>query len=655
MVALVLLALQQAPSVIARAEVRPAEAVVTAGDTLRLTLHAVDSAGRAVTPVRVIWTQLGSPFEGTVDSTGLVTAGAVGSMSISAFVRPAAGGRGRQALAKVTILPGPAARVEVTGAPRRLFAGQGVTLGARAWSAAGDPRGDAIAWSSDAPGVVSVTDGGRVTAHRRGRATLTARAGAARATVPVEVVANPVERVAVEPASVALRTGDVARFRFRAFDGAGREVPDVRPDWSLAPGGGLVDEDGGFVADVPGTYRVIAAFAGRSAEAVVDARGRDAVRATRLVGRLPLAGGLLAAEFWLHPDGKHGYLTTVSDRVYAIDVSDPAAPRITDSVVVDARAINDLMTTEDGRFGVLTREGASSRKNGIVVLSFEDPAHPKAIAEYTETVSGGVHSTYVYRGHVYLTDDATGSMRVIDIRDPYQPREVARWETPRSPAGRMLHDIAVDDGLAYLSYWNDGLVVLDVGNGVKGGSPERPVLVSQFKYDLDALYRHVEAIGGPGFIRGTHTAWRQRNYVFVADEVFSARPARTTGPGLLGFGRAFGRLQVIDVSDLERPRSVAWYEPTDGGTHNIWVAGDTLYLGDYQGGLRVVDIAGELRGDLLRQGREIAHVDTGDPRADTPNAPMAWGAIYRDGHIYVPDVNSGLWIVKVEDRPNPVP
>jgi hypothetical protein len=655
MIAFVLFALQQGPAVIARAEVRPAEAVVTAGDTLRLTLHAFDSAGRAVAPVRVTWTQLGSPFEGRVDSTGLVTAGAVGSMSISAFVRPAAGGRGTQALAKVTILPGPAARVEVTGTPRRLFVGQGVTLGARAWSAAGDPRPDAIAWSSDAPGVASVSDGGRLTALRPGRTTLTARAGAARATVPLEVVANRVERIALEPASASVRTGDVARFRFRAIDGAGREVPDVRPDWSIAPGGGLVDGDGAFVADAPGSYRVIASFAGRTAEAVVEARARDAVRATRLVGRLPLAGGMLAAEFWLHPDGKHGYLTTISDRVYAIDVTDPAAPRITDSVLVDARAINDLMTTEDGRFGVLTREGASNRKNGIVVLSFEEPAHPKVIAEYTETVTGGVHSTYVYRGHVYLTDDATGSMRVIDIRDPYHPREVARWETPRTPAGRMLHDIAVEDGLAYLSYWNDGLVVLDVGNGVKGGSPGRPVLVSQFKYDLDALYRHVEAIGGPGFIRGTHTAWRHRNYVFVADEVFSARPARTTGPGLLGFGRAFGRLQVIDVSDLERPRSVAWYEPTDGGTHNIWVAGDTLYLGDYQGGLRVVDIAGELRGDLLRQGREVAHVDTGDPKASTPNAPMAWGAIYRDGHIYVPDIHSGLWIVKVEDRPNPVP
>jgi hypothetical protein len=82
----------------------------------------------------------------------------------------------------------------------------------------------------------------------------------------------------------------------------------------------------------------------------------------------------------------------------------------------------------------------------------------------------------------------------------------------------------------------------------------------------------------------------------------------------------------------------------------VWVAGDTLYMGDYQGGLRVVDISGELRGDLLAQGREIAHVATGDKQGSVPNAPNAWGAIYRDGNIYVPDINSGLWIVKVEPK-----
>ncbi len=75
---------------------------------------------------------------------------------------------------------------------------------------------------------------------------------------------------------------------------------------------------------------------------------------------------------------------------------------------------------------------------------------------------------------------------------------------------------------------------------------------------------------------------------------------------------------MVDVSDIHNPRAVAYYEPKDGGTHNVWVAGDTLYMGDYQGGLRVLDISGELRGDLLRQGREIAHVVTADGQGVRP-------------------------------------
>ena len=34
---------------------------------------------------------------------------------------------------------------------------------------------------------------------------------------------------------------------------------------------------------------------------------------------------------------------------------------------------------------------------------------------------------------------------------------------------------------------------------------------------------------------------------------------------------------------------------------------------------------------------------------------MAWGAIYRNGMIYVPDVFSGLWIVKVDSKVEGVP
>jgi len=634
-----------AASPIARAAIQPAEAAVLVGDSLQLKAVAHDSLGQEYKDIAVTWFATGGHFEGSVDSLGVVTGGSTGTITVTALVRPKAGGRAITAQGRVTVLPQPAAKVVITPSPARFYAGQSLQLSATPYAANDDRRYDEVAWVSDRPAVLTVTAGGRVTAKAPGRATLTATAGRASRRLEITVVPNPVTQVSLEPAQVQVRAGDVVRFRFAARAGA-RAVADALPEWAIHPGGGEIGDDGSFVGEVPGSYRVQATFAGRTTLAAVTVLPRDVRRPTTLVGRLPIKG--LAAEFWLHPDGRHGYLTTIGDRIYAIDLSNPAQPAVTDSVVVDARTINDLMTTEDGKYGVLTREGASNRKNGIVVLSFEDPAHPKPIAEFTETVTGGVHSTYVYRGYVYLTDDATGSMRVIDIRDPYKPRQVARWETPRSSAGRMLHDIDVKDGLAYLSYWNDGLVVLDVGNGIKGGSPERPALVSQLKYDLNALYREVEAVGGPGFIRGTHTAWRAGKYVFVGDEVFSAKPRPTEGGGVIGLGRAYGRLHVVDVSDLTSPKIVAHYEPKDGGTHNVWVAGDTLYLGDYQGGLRVLDISGELKGDLLRQGREIAHVVTGDKQGHVPNAANAWGAIYRDGYIYVPDINSGLWVVKVD-------
>ncbi len=636
-------------SPIAKVEVRPTMEAIQVGDSIRLTAIAYDSAGAELRNVSTRWFTSGGFFEGGVDSTtGVVTGGATGTLNVTALVRANSGGRPATGFARITVLPPPASRIAIEPAISRMYVGQSLVLSATPFAANNDRRYDQVVWATDRSSVVSITPSGRLTARAAGKATITATAGKAVERFSLTVVPNPIASVQIDPASASVRAGDVLHFTVAARTSAGRPVTGVLPEWALSRGDAQIDGGGTFVADLPGTYRVWASIAGKVAEAVVEVRPRDAVRPTKLIGRLPIKGQ--AAEFWLHPNGKYGYLTTIGDRAYAIDLHDPAKPTITDSVVVDARTINDLMTTEDGKYGVLTREGASTRKNGIVVLSFEDPAHPKPIAEFTETVSGGVHSTFIYQGYVYLTDDATGSMRVIDIRDPYQPKQVARWETPRTPAGRILHDIDVQDGLAYLSYWNDGLVILDVGKGIKGGSPENPQLVSQFKYDLNALYRHVEAVGGPGFIRGTHTAWRHKNYVFIGDEVFPARPSATQGGGVIGLGRAYGRLHVIDVSDLANPRSVAYYEPADGGSHNVWVAGDTLYLGDYQGGLRVLDISGELRGDLLRQGREIAHVVTGDSRGSTPNAANAWGAIYRDGNIFVPDINSGLWIVKVEPK-----
>jgi hypothetical protein len=167
------------------------------------------------------------------------------------------------------------------------------------------------------------------------------------------------------------------------------------------------------------------------------------------------------------------------------------------------------------------------------------------------------------------------------------------------------------------------------------------------------MYKQVEVDGGPGFIRGTHTAWRDKNYVYIADEVFPAGQPAGVKDGT--FGRAYGRLQVVDVTNIEHPKSVAFYEPEYGGVHNVWVAGDTLYMGAYNAGFRAFDISGELRGDLRAQQREIGSFNTADGEGHVKGSAMTWGVVVKNGLAYVNDDNNGLWIIRIEPKPKVVP
>ena len=60
------------------------------------------------------------------------------------------------------------------------------------------------------------------------------------------------------------------------------------------------------------------------------------------------------------------------------------------------------------------------------------------------------------------------------------------------------------EGLIYMGYWKDGLVILDVGNGIKGGSPEKPQFVSQLRFNYSELY-------GTGWLAGAHSVFRYKN------------------------------------------------------------------------------------------------------------------------------------------------
>jgi hypothetical protein len=114
-----------------------------------------------------------------------------------------------------------------------------------------------------------------------------------------------------------------------------------------------------------------------------------------------------------------------------------------------------------------------------------------------------------------------------------------------------------------------------------------------------------------------------------------------------------GYLHVFDVTDVERPVEVAWYRLPEAGTHNFWIHDDVLYLAYYNAGLRALDVSGTLRGDLLRQGREIAALATTDAAALHPDRPFAMTPMWHKGHVYTVDFNSGLWVTRLHRTGNP--
>ena len=607
------------------------------GQQVKLTVVASDATGNAINEKPSSY--FAGPFDiVAVDDDGNVKLFGIGEVTVGAIVG------GIPGLTTFKVKAPSVKTIEVGSLKHPLMVGGSARLDAVTRIFNGDPRtGVPVEWTSDNPQVARVSSGGVVTGLGPGKATITATSGAATTKTTITVAKSGLSALMVNEGPKTARTGDLIAFTAKANPEA-----NVTLQWSVNGNGATIDDEGKFVAELPGTYIVTASSGMTSSSTSIVVTPRNLEREIEVVGRAPFKE-FQGAEQWII--GNYAYYSTISDRFLVYDISDPANPKLTDTIKVDARLVNDISTTADGKILVISREGASNRKNGIAFYDTSDPAHPKLISEYTATVTGGVHSAFVDSHYVYLTDDATGSMRVIDFKDVKNPKEVARWQTENplagtirtkegdQIAGRYIHDLQVKDGLAYLAYWHDGLVILDVGAGLKGGSPENPKFVSQLRFNHHELY-------GDGWLAGTHSVYRYGKYVFIGDEVF---------PGIFDIKspkRVFvrGIVHIIDVSDINNPHKVGEYPVPEGGAHNIWVENDVMYVGYYSGGGRIVDVSGELCGDLYRQGREIARIWTGDPNGFRPNLPMTWGAQPHKGLIYFNDINSGLWIVKLGEK-----
>ena len=662
---IVALALLLAPGLRAqtatRIEADPPSLVLQRGESATLSVRVLDGDGQ---PVDEAVRMVGARSALALDN-GMVMGLKVGEWEvIVTTVQPGPSGEPLRLVVPVVVEWPPVVRVEVTS-PGPVFEGSMVTHQAMALHADGTHRpGAEFSWRTSDPDRAEVDAFG----HVRGAA-----AGPVRVEAAFEGVTGAIDHMVREFTGAVLeivggeeagvvRTGDVQAFAAVVRDADGEEIEDAPVEWShsYVPARGVIAppapgqmEGGRIVADVPGEFTVVARSGGLRATRTFEAVQREVVRSMEVVGR-GSQERVYSTDLWVFEgvDGRDYALVGAKQsdgHAFVFDVTDPENVVKTDSIQVDARSVNDVKVSPDGRYASLTREGASNRRNGVVILDLADPAHPVIASEYTDGLTGGVHNAFPTNDHIFALSNGDKYV-ILDVSDLYNPRYVSEYDHPNS----RVHDVWVHDGIAYSAEWGTGLVVVDVGNGRWGGTIEEPVFVSNYPVPTGAthaVFPYVSESTG-------------KFYVFIGDEIltregmawegvgpdFRQKYDPVTGRG--GYPRAsWGYIQVIDFDDPANPRMVARYEVSEFGTHNIWVGDDILYQAYYEGGMRLVDVSGELMGNLYTQGREISVYKAFDPTGFVPNSPGAWSVMPHRDLVWFADINSGLWAMRFRESP----
>ena len=645
-----------------RIDVDPGGLTLEIGESAQLSATVRDAGGAVVDDATVVYYSRARRSV-SVTRTGRVEAYRPGEFTLIALVPSNPGDRSRRPDARarveipVTVPLPPISEVAFARVPPVFYAGTQPRLQVVVTDTAGARRDDVpVAFATSDAAVAAIDRFGFLTLRAAGTVTVTATVDTESDALTIEVQDNPVASLALEVGADAARTGDVLRFTAVAADARGRPVSGVPVRFAVggetapaivAAGAPVqIAADGRFVAERSGTYTVIATAGTHTATRTVSIESRDVTREVEVVGR----GKVLdrrSSDLWVWEgtDGRDYAVTGTwgaDGHTYFWDVTDPANIEKVNEVQVDARTVNDVKVSADGELAVIGREGASNRRNGIVVLGAGNPREGvPVLSEFTNQLTGGVHNVFVDGDHVYALS-AGRRYDIISLEDPRNPERVGRFELETQ--GHSVHDVWVSDGIAFSSNWTDGVVAVDVGGGGRGGTPERPVELGRYAYPNG----------------WNHAAFPYRSqstgkfYLFAGDEAYPyGGLANDAEDAQLPF-RTAGWIHVIDWSDWDNPQEVARYQVPEAGSHNIWVEDDVLYVGYYYpGGLRVVDVSGELMGDLYRQGREIARFVPFEPDGFAPNAPFVWGPQPYKGHIFFTDYNSGLWAVRLQERTGP--
>lgn len=205
--------------------------------------------------------------------------------------------------------------------------------------------------------------------------------------------------------------------------------------------------------------------------------------APRLLGEFSPEGGFVHRNLNNFAVSEGVVYLTVSDRIIAVDVSNPAEP-----VEIGVFSFHSNISSP----GVFVQDGiAYMQANRFHVVDFRDPAEPEEIGGFNAEWGSGV----VVVDHVaYVAGWDTG-LTILDVSDPARPIKLGQFFElignydllPRGASSRQTFlAVSISGDVAYVSYtfgidqgtWiqflESGIVAIDVSD------PTKPTLLDKF-------------------------------------------------------------------------------------------------------------------------------------------------------------------------------
>jgi hypothetical protein len=341
-----------------------------------------------------------------------------------------------------------------------------------------------------------------------------------------------------------------------------------------------------------------------------------------------------------------------------VDVSDPREPRVINQLRTPdgthshkVQVVDDILLVNYERSPY--EPNASSWQGGLKVFDIANPEQPRELA-FLELPGKGVHRmTYWQPPYAFMSGSDEGYLDqflvIVDLTEPTRPREAGRWWVPGqhtaanepmswTPAGGHAREPGAKRVALHHPLIRGDRAYCgwwDAGLVILDISTlSKPRLVSHLEFGSDVSGATHTALPLPG-----------REILVVTDEQLA-----NDCQGL------FAQVWIVDIADEQQPRVIGEFPRPQGnfcerggrfGPHNVhemrpgsFVDPNLIYLTYFNAGLRVVDVSD------ATQPKEVAWF--------VPPAPPGRSSIQfndvlvaADGLIYVTDrFRGGLYILE---------